>query len=116
MRRRGNKITAATGKVLRRISDGSIVGNEVYLGNVYYLNNKRLDEPIQELPKHYEEIDEPVTEETILLDEQTDLVEEIPTVTIMAMNQAPELRRVTIGDYMKLEEELREIKRILGLQ
>ena len=56
----GNKITADPGKVLRRISDGFIYGNEAYLGYTYYLGGKLLPEPLLELPDHFEEIDEPV--------------------------------------------------------
>lgn len=52
-------IKASEGKVLRRKSDGYIAGNEIYLGYTYYLNDKKLDEPILELPDHYEEIDIP---------------------------------------------------------
>lgn len=52
-------LTAAEGKVLRRKSDGWIAGNEIYLGYTYYLNGRKLDEPLLELPEHYEEIDAP---------------------------------------------------------
>lgn len=52
-------ITAGEGKVLRRISDGWVGGTEVYLGMTYYLNGRKLEEAIQELPEHYEEIDAP---------------------------------------------------------
>lgn len=55
----GNKITAEPGKVLRRISDGFIYGNEVYLGFTHYLNGELLDEPLLELPEHFEEIEKP---------------------------------------------------------
>ena len=56
----GNKITAGPGKILRRISDGFIYGNEVYLGYTYYLGGELLPEPLLELPEHFEEIDESV--------------------------------------------------------
>ena len=52
-------LKAAEGKVLRRKSDGWIAGNEIYLGYTYYLNGRKLDEPLLELPEHYEEIDAP---------------------------------------------------------
>ncbi|WP_226810656.1 hypothetical protein [Bacteroides cellulosilyticus] len=52
-------LTAADGKVLRRISDGHMFGKEIYLGYTYYLGGKPLDEPLMELPEHYEEVDEP---------------------------------------------------------
>lgn len=56
------KITASDGKVFRRIFDGQIFGNTVYLGYTYYVAGKKLDKPLLELPDYYEEIDEPKTE------------------------------------------------------
>jgi hypothetical protein len=53
------KIVASKGKVLRRISDGFIAGPDLYLGYTYYLHGEKLDEPLLELPEHYEEIDIP---------------------------------------------------------
>ena len=55
-------IKASERKVFRRISDGFIFGNEVSLGYAYYLNGENLEEPLLELPEHFEEIDEPVEE------------------------------------------------------
>ena len=52
-------IIADPGKVFRRISDRRIFGEEVYLGYTYYLNNEKLQEPFEELPEHFEEIDIP---------------------------------------------------------
>ncbi|NDV58061.1 hypothetical protein [Bacteroides sp. 519] len=95
MKTESNKITAAKGKVLRRISDGFIFGNEIYLGYTHYLNNKPLPEPLLELPEHYEEIDEPVTEDTVILSKEMDIIEETPE---------GEVQRITIGDYKKLED------------
>ena len=56
-------IKASEGKVFRRISDGFIFGKEIHLGYTYYLSGQKLDEPLLELPEHFEEIDEPVREE-----------------------------------------------------
>lgn len=56
-------IKASEGKVFRRISDGFIFGKEINLGYTYYLGGKKLEEPLLELPEHFEEIDEPVKEE-----------------------------------------------------
>ena len=56
-------IKASEGKVFRRISDGFIFGKEIYLGYAYYLGGKKLEEPLLELPEHFEEIDEPAREE-----------------------------------------------------
>ena len=53
------KIVASEGKVFRRISDGMIFGNEVTLGYTHYIGGEKLDEPLWELPEHFEEIDEP---------------------------------------------------------
>ena len=56
-------IKASEGKVFRRISDGFIFGKEIHLGYTHYLNGKKLEEPLLELPEHFEEIDEPVRED-----------------------------------------------------
>ena len=64
----GNKITATEGKVLQRISDKWIAGKSITLGNTYYMYNQKLDEPFQELPQHYEEIDE------VILDEEGEVI------------------------------------------
>ena len=56
-------ITASEGKVFRRISDGFIFGKEINLGYTHYLGGEKLEEPLLELPEHFEEIDEPVREE-----------------------------------------------------
>ena len=59
----GDKIIKASeGKVFRRKSDGFIFGKEIYLGYMYYIGGKKLDEPLMALPEHFEEIDEPVRE------------------------------------------------------
>lgn len=55
-------IKASEGKVFRRISDGFIFGKEINLGYTYYLGGEKLEEPLLELPEHFEEIDEPVVE------------------------------------------------------
>lgn len=55
-------IKASDGKVFRRISDGVIFGNEITLGYTYYINGEKLEEPLWELPEHFEEIDEPKME------------------------------------------------------
>lgn len=56
-------ITASEGKVFRRISDSFIFGKEINLGYTHYLGGKKLEEPLLELPEHFEEIDEPVRED-----------------------------------------------------
>lgn len=55
----GEIIKAKKGCVLRRISDGYIPGPEISLGYTYYLNGKKLEEPLLELPEHFEEIPMP---------------------------------------------------------
>ena len=55
-------IKASEGKVFRRISDGFIFGKEINLGYTHYLGGKKLEEPLLELPEHFEEIDGPVRE------------------------------------------------------
>ena len=56
-------IKAGEGKVFRRISDGFIFGKEINLGYTHYIGGKKLEEPLLELPEHFEEIDEPVRED-----------------------------------------------------
>lgn len=56
-------IKASEGKVFRRISDGFIFGKEIHLGYAHYLGGEKLEEPLLELPEHFEEIDEPVRED-----------------------------------------------------
>ena len=70
-----NHILAEEGKVFRRISDGQLFGREIYLGYAYYIAGELLAEPLLELPEHYEEIDDPVDEETVLIDEDMPLEE-----------------------------------------
>jgi hypothetical protein len=48
------KITAETNKVFRRLHDGMIMENEIYLGIDYSTGTPRED-----LPEYYEQIDEP---------------------------------------------------------
>ena len=55
-------IKASEGKVFRRISDGFVFGEEINLGYTYYIGGEKLEEPLLELPEHFEEIDEPVRE------------------------------------------------------
>lgn len=54
-----NHLIADLGKVLQRISDGQIFGEEIHLGYTYYLGGKLLPEPLLELPEHFIEIDTP---------------------------------------------------------
>lgn len=55
-------IIAEQGKVFKRISDGFIFGNEIYLGFAYYIDGVLLDEPLAELPEHFEEINEEINQ------------------------------------------------------
>ena len=54
-----NHILAEEGMVFKRISDGFIYGEEIYLGYTHCLNGELLDEPLLELPEHFEEIEKP---------------------------------------------------------
>ena len=55
-------IKASEGKVFRRISDGFIFGKEITLGYTQYIGGEKLEEPLLELPEHFEEIDKPIRE------------------------------------------------------
>jgi len=52
----GNHIIAEHDKILRRIEDHQVVGEECYLGYTYYIGGKRLDTPKIEVPSDYEEV------------------------------------------------------------
>ena len=49
---------ADEGKVFKRISDGFIFGNEIYLGYTYYLNGEKLPEPKLEVIEDFEEVED----------------------------------------------------------
>ena len=111
-----NHLIADEGKVLRRLSDGWIAGKEIVLGYTYFLNNIQLPEPLLELPEHYEEIDEPQTGKTVLLDENIIMEEESIEVTPLSFEDEIEApvkllpkRRITIDDYLALEEKVNQL-------
>ena len=54
-----NHIIADEGKVFKRISDGLLYGSEIYLGFTYYIGGVQLEEPLLELPEHFEEVEKP---------------------------------------------------------
>lgn len=60
-----NIIKANPEKCFRRKIDGVIFGDEIYLGTTYYLNGIKLEQPIQENPDDFEEIDIEVEKEKI---------------------------------------------------
>lgn len=49
---------ADEGKVFKRISDGFIYGNEMYLGYTYYINGEKLPEPKLEVIEDFEEVED----------------------------------------------------------
>lgn len=101
-------IIADEGNVFQRISDGCIMGREVYLGYTYYLNGKKLETPLLEIPEHFREIDEEDADDTPveLPDEPTDVPEddgkgETPTV-------------ITTGDIRKLQRQVNALNIMSG--
>lgn len=109
-------IYADEGKVFRRISDGIVFSGELWLGYTYYLSGNLLPEPLWELPEHYEEIEEPVTEETVVLSDGISMEEEAPPVETLSLeseDSIPKPRKVTVADYMELEAQVQELKRII---
>ena len=60
-----NHILAEEGMVFKRISDGFIYGEELYLGYTYYLGGELLETPLLELPEHFEEVEKPIENEII---------------------------------------------------
>lgn len=113
-----NHITAEEGKVFRRISDSQLFGNEIYLGYTYYLSGEKLEEPLLELPEHYEEIDDPAEEETILIDEDTPLedtnIEEAITIEDEPKPDIEQKKRITVADYHKLEKQVAMLMKMMG--
>lgn len=121
MEESNNHLMADEGKVLRRIVDGWISGAEVYLGYVYYLNGNRLENPIRELPEQYEEIDEPITEDTVILSEEVDILPVAEEFMLMdeesiTKNEVEDitLKRVTLADYRKLEKQVELLMKMIG--
>lgn len=49
---------ADDGKVFKRISDGFIFGNEIYLGYTYYLNGEKIQEPKLEVIEDFKEVED----------------------------------------------------------
>ena len=113
-----NYITAEEGKVFRRISDSQLFGNEIYLGYTYYLSGEKLEEPLLELLEHYEEIDDPADEETILIDEDTPLedtnIEETETIEDKPKTDVEQKKRITVADYHKLEKQVAMLIQMMG--
>lgn len=109
-------LLAEEGKVFRRISDNWIAGIEIYLGYTYYLNGEKLEEPLLELPEHYEEIDAPAEEE-VILDEVTDLEpDEVLTDEPALEESLPDQpKKVTLSDYRALEEKVKKMMELLGI-
>lgn len=65
MKIENNIITAEGGFILRRISDQQEFSNKLHLGYTHYLDGELLEEPLLEIPEHYEEIEAPQVEEII---------------------------------------------------
>lgn len=65
MKHTDNVIKAEPGKCFKRKIDGVVFGDEIYLGTTYYLDGIKLQEPIQETPDNFEEIDIEVETEEI---------------------------------------------------
>lgn len=109
-------LIAEEGKILRRISDGWVAGHEIYLGYAYQINGEILDKPLLELQEHYEEIDDPLEAETILLDEETELAEyEDVTDESLPDPVVTDPPKVTLSDYRKLENKVAKMMELLGL-
>lgn len=113
----GNKITAATGKVFRRISDGMLFGREIYLGMAYPPGG----ESYLELPEHFEEVNDPAEEEIVLMDEDTPLADDVIPEEVQSAEQVAEEppepeppARVTLADYRELEKKVELLMKMIG--
>lgn len=95
-------IIADEGKVLQRISDGCIMGREVWLGYTYYLNGERLEVPLLELPEHFREIDEEDAD-----DRPVELPEERPEEPETPDTDEEEMTdTITMGDLRKMRKQV----------
>ena len=56
-------LIADDGKWLRRISSSEIMGEEIALGNSYYIGGELQDVPHEDTIEDFEEIDAPIEEE-----------------------------------------------------
>jgi len=109
-------LIAEEGKVLCRISDGWVAGKEIYLGYTYQIGGEKLEVPLLELPEHYEEINEPIEDE-VIFDEVTDL-EPDEVLTDEPLEEEPDLdqpRKVTLSDYRALEDKVKIMMELLGI-
>lgn len=63
-------LIADSGKVLRRIADGTICGEEIWLGYSYYIGGVKLDTPHLDEPEGFEEIYPPEDDDSDITDEE----------------------------------------------
>lgn len=55
-------LIADEGKWLRRKSSGEVFGEEIALGNSYYIGGELLDNPHEDIVSDFEEFDAPIEE------------------------------------------------------
>lgn len=94
--------------------DGWMAGKEIYLGYTYQIGGEKLEVPLFELPEHYEEVDEPIVEE-VIIDETTSLEPEERQQEEDVLTEEPNFQRVTLSDYRVLEEKVKMMMNMLGL-
>lgn len=83
-----NHLIASEGKLLRRISDGWVAGKEIYLGYAYYLGGEKLEEPLWELPEHYEEVDADNNTDAITDADFEEVVDDLTSVMTLSLADA----------------------------
>ena len=86
--------------VFKRIYDGVVFGNELWLGFTYYLNGVKLNRPIFEKIEDYVEI---TIEESLVLDD-----DEFETM------ESDTGDKITIADYKALEEKVNKLMQLLS--
>ena len=69
-----------------------------------------------ELPEHYEEIDDPAEEETVLIDEDTPIedIEEAEIIEDEPESDVEQKKRITVADYHRLEKQVALLTRMIG--
>lgn len=99
-----NIIKADNGKVFRRIADGQIYGNEIYLGYSYYINGVKLDEPHLDTAEDFEQIDDP----------QVDTIEDFEQSDESQLDTVEDFEQIDLPVNESSEERASSIKTNLG--
>lgn len=100
-------IIADEGKVFQRLSDGCIMGTEIWLGYNYYIDGNKLDTPILEVPEHFQEVDyEEVDDTPVEIPETTTDEQKEPTSPITEEEPEAASPAITMGELRRLQVQV----------